>query len=117
MKKDTSNKTGSGRNGAGIDLTEATVETFTVQIKLDAWDRIKLGLLASNAGETPERFLEECARAHFSRCADALEKRGAGARQKALFDSCAILEMALHDCMVSGENGRARLMFKPAVMA
>jgi hypothetical protein len=95
--------------------TEPTVKTFRVDIRLDAFDRLKLGLLAARSRETPERWLEVQTRCRFDAVCDEVFGYGRKA-DKQLRDSFEAFAIAVADCCAP-VNGPARLAFKPAVMA
>ncbi len=90
--------------------TEAAVKTFTVSFKIDALDRLKLGLLAAKCQCTPERWLEIQLKARFSMlCEETFERKDTPQRR-----TYEALIIPVLDGLA--RNG-ARLCFKPAIMA
>lgn len=90
--------------------TAPTVKTFTVQLRLDLGDRIRLGMLAAGCRCAPERFLSNILRVKFEECADKLLK------DKSAQDFCAGAFLHSVSALVD-VNGAPRLAFVPAVMA
>lgn len=105
--------------GEGLEWNEGNTEpvskTFHVEIRLDAGDRLKLGLLAARCGETPERFLEPQLRARLDEIADGVFGYGKKADAQ-LRETYLGLYLSLPKCLARG-GGAARMVFKPAVMA
>lgn len=90
--------------------TAPTVKTFTVQLRLDLGDRIKLGMLAAGCRCAPERFLSDILRGKFEECADKLLK------DKSAQDFYAGAFLHSVSALVD-VKGAPRLAFAPAIIA
>lgn len=106
--------------GEGLEWNEGNTEpvskTFHVEIRLDAGDRLKLGLLAARCGKTPERFLETRLRAWLNEIGDEVFGYGKKADAQLRETYHGLYLALLGKCLARG-GGAARMVFKPAVMA
>ena len=99
-----------------LENTEPCVKVFRVELRLDVGGRIKLGLLASRAGVSPERWLETFLSGKFQSLADAEFSGLGGRRDERLARQCEALFLAALAQVVK-VGGGARLAFRPSAMA
>ena len=100
--------------GAGVAWDESNTadlsKVFTVRLRLDIMDRIKLGVLASRCGLTPEEYLSGILRENYIKAAEELVK------DKAAKDFCEAVYFHSIASLVN-VDGFMRLAFVPAIIA